>query len=391
MQLAPVRPTALVAAGSDPIAGRVELFLRLPQLRHALPWAVLGTYPTPVELLALEAPVPVYVKREDLSADGYGGNKVRTIEGHLGRAVALGRQRIWATGAWGSNHAVATATHAPRVGLATGAILIPQPPTLPAHANLRALAALDCVVTDAGGWALRPLAAMALLRARGEVIMTPGGAIPLGSLGHVSAALELAGQVEAGLLPPPAHLVVTAGSTATSAGLLVGLHLAARLGIGWHVAPQLVAVPVAPNPFASAPAIAWLARRTLALLQALAGRDLGVDLRSLRAGLWVDNRYNGRGYGYPTASGDAAKVAWQRADGPPLDTVYTSRSGAGVLALLPQARGPVVHWMTKANQRLPTPTEAQLAALPRRLQRWLALPPLDEDAVEPDAARSLRP
>ena len=384
MTLAHGRPTALAAASSDPIAGSVELFLRFPQLIDALPWAVLGSYPTPIEPLALaETAVPVYVKREDLSADGYGGNKVRTIEGHLGRAVALGRQRIWATGAWGSNHAVATATHAPRLGLRTGAILIPQPPSLPAHANLRALAALDCEVTDASGCALRPIAALALLRDPREVIMTPGGAIPLGSLGHVSAALELAGQVAAGLLPAQAHLVVTAGSTATSAGLLVGLHLAARLGIGWRVAPQLVAVPVAPNPFASAPAIAWLARRTLALLQSLLGRDLGVDPASLRAGLRVDNRYNGRGYGYPTESGEAAKLAWAAAGGPALDTVYTSRSGAGLLALLPQAQGPVVHWMTKANQRLPRPTQGQLQALPPRLQRWLERPPLDGPEAEP--------
>lgn len=388
MTLAHGRPTALAAAGTDPIACNVELFLRFPKLGPALPWAVLGSYPTPVEPLALDgASVPVYVKREDLSADGYGGNKVRTIEGHLGRAVALGRRRIWATGAWGSNHAVATSTHAPRVGLASGAILIPQPPSLPAQANLRALAALDCLVTDAASWALRPLAAAALLRDRSEVIMTPGGAIPLGSLGHVSAALELAGQVEAGRLPAPAHLVVTAGSTATSAGLLVGLQVAARLGIGWQLAPQLVAVPVAPNPFASAPAIAWLARRTLALLQALLGRDLGVDPASLRAGLRVDNRHNGRGYGYPTPSGEAAKVAWRQAGGPDLDTVYTSRSGAGLLALLPQARGPVVHWMTKANQALPTPNEAQLQALPARLRRWLDQEPLDAAPAGPNAPR----
>ncbi len=385
----------------DPVAGQLELFLRFPRLAEVLPWVVLGAYPTPVSRLHLPAAAPghgnprgveLWAKREDLTSPHYGGNKVRTIEGHFGRALARGRRRIWATGAYGSNHALATAVHAARAGLDSGAILVPQPATATAHANLRALAATTCMISTAGHWLLRPAAAVRLLSDPAEVVMTPGGAIPLGALGHVSAALELAAQVARGELPAPAHVVVTAGSTATAAGLLVGLHLAAALEIGWRRPPQLVAVPVAPNPFASAPMIALLARATLRLLRNSLGADSGVadriDASALRRGLRVDSHHNGAGYGHPSPSGEAARRLFQEAtelaaqrpdlERPPLlDLVYTARSAAGMLALLPDAQGPVLHWMTKSAAPLAEASDTAIEKLPRPLRRWLAQPPVE--------------
>jgi D-cysteine desulfhydrase len=368
-------------AGDDPIAGRVALFEHFPVLVGRLPWVVLGHYPTPIEPLALaEAPgAALWLKREDrsgarpldalaapavvaahASADGhaagwpgYGGNKVRTIEGHVGRAVALGRKRIWATGAYGSNHALATALHAPRAGLKVGAILAPQPPSLPAQANLRALAASGAEITTVSAWLTRPWRAAALLADGDEVVMTPGGAVAVGALGHVSAALELAAQVRAGALPAPRHIVVTTGSTATTAGLLVGLAIAADLGLGWSAPPTLHAVRVAPWPVTSATAIIWLARRTLAallvLLEGGPGRAPDVDPARLAAGLRVDGSHYGAGYGTPHAAGRRAQLAYAAAGAPPLDTVYTARSGAATLALCGRAEGPIVHWMSKSS------------------------------------------
>ncbi len=393
----------------DPLAGGLELFLRFPRLAEVLPWVVLGAYPTPVSRLHLPGAtrgdgnprgVEVWVKREDLTSPHYGGNKVRTIEGHIGRALARERRRIWATGAYGSNHALATAVHAARAGLQAGAILVPQPATATAKANLRALAATSCTITTAGHWLLRPGATLRLLRDPAQVVMTPGGAIPLGALGHVSAALELAAQVARGELPAPAHVVVTAGSTATAAGLLVGLHLAAALELGWRRPPQLVAVPVAPNPFASAPMIALLARATLRLLRASLGTERGaadrIDASALRRGLWVDSRHNGAGYGHPSPSGEAARrlyveataLAAQRPDAEPppvLDLVYTARSAAGMLALLPEAEGPVLHWMTKSAAPLAAASDADLQRLPRPLLRWLAQPEVEAPLGSPIA------
>ena len=96
----------------------LELF---PRLRR--PWVSFGSFPTPVQHVTGD----VWVKRDDLSSPIYGGNKVRTLEALFGVARSRGKDRIYATGAYGSNHAAATVLHAPRVGLAPGVILFPQP------------------------------------------------------------------------------------------------------------------------------------------------------------------------------------------------------------------------------------------------------------------------
>ncbi len=52
--------------------------------------------------------------------------------------------------------------------------------------------------------------------------MPPGGATPIGTMGALGAAFELAEQIEAGLAPPPRRIVLAIGSACTTAGLLAG-------------------------------------------------------------------------------------------------------------------------------------------------------------------------
>src|ERR1700759_4250911 len=95
-----------------------KLLRTWPALATRLDAVALGDFSSPVERLdALEPELragPLYVKRDDVSAAAYGGNKVRTLEVLFGRAKAAGAREIIATGAFGSNHAVATVLHAPR-------------------------------------------------------------------------------------------------------------------------------------------------------------------------------------------------------------------------------------------------------------------------------------
>src|SRR5918912_1904461 len=98
----------------------------LPALRARVPFAGLAELPTPVEPLsqltkALGRPfAEAFIKRDDLSSPVYGGNKVRTLEVLFGAALEEGATHIYATGAFGSNHATATVLHALRVGLKPG-------------------------------------------------------------------------------------------------------------------------------------------------------------------------------------------------------------------------------------------------------------------------------
>ncbi len=339
----------------------------LPTLwpRARLPWVELGDFPTPTRHVRGD----VWVKRDDLSSPIYGGNKVRTLEALLGDARARGKRRIYATGAYGSNHAVATVLHAPRVGLDVGAILFPQPASPAALENCRVILAARPALVDLPHWSVLPFAiALEQARARDAAVMVPGGATVTGALAYVSAGLELALQVEAGELPAPERVVVGVGSTCTSAGLLLGLRAAATRGIGWRTPPRLSSVRVTPWPVTSAYRIVGLAQRTAARLAELtADRSLAFDRRALGAGLEVDGAQLGRGYGEPTEAGRRAIAWWREHAGFELDTTYSAKAAAAIR----EDEGPVVFWSTKSTAPLPDVARTDWAWAPRRIRRWV--------------------
>ncbi len=347
-----------------------------PRVATRLDSVPLGDFPTPVERLApLEQTLgegPLYVKRDDLSSPVYGGNKVRTLEVLFADARASGASEIVATGAFGSNHAVATVLHAPRAGLAPGAILFPQPASFAALENLRVTLAHATRLRVLRHWVTLPFA-MARERAETRVVMAPGGATPHGALGYVAAALELAEQVHRGALEPPACVVVGVGSTCTSAGLLVGFAHAARLGIGFRAPPQLVSVRVTPWPITARFRILGLAERTARLLAELAG-DPRLALRSsdLDAALAIDGRELGRGYGRPSPSGLEALHEFRRAGLFPLDVTYSSKAAAGLFALARKhTPGPLLFWSTKSTAPLPHVEAEALGSAPPVARRWM--------------------
>ena len=344
----------------------------LPELAARMPRVPLGTWPTPLAPLPLPGP-PVLVKREDLSAPGYGGNKVRTLELVLGAARAAGKRRLWATGAYGSNHVLAAAHHAPAAGLAPAALLWPQPPSASARRNVEALLALGVPLALCASVATFPAAALVRRwREPDACVMPPGAATPLGALGHVGAALELADQCAALGLPGVGAIVLACGSNATTAGLLVGTALASHLGHpGARRLPELHAVRVTPRVVTSIHRIAGLAAHTAALLAALGGPTLPTSRAAWAARLVPTSAYLGRGYGHATPHGDAA-LATFAAHGLALDPTYTAKAAAYLLARSAALPGPVVFWHTKASSPLPRPTAAALAAAPPALRRWLA-------------------
>ena len=154
--------------------------------------------PTPVERLALALDVAeVLVKRDDLTSARYGGNKVRKLDFLLGDALAQGAQSVLTFGAYGSNHALATAVHARALGLEPHVVLSPQEPGPFAARTLLAHAGLETQIHLVDGWDGRREAVhakRALVERDGVApyIIPMGGTCPLGALGYVSAAFELA-------------------------------------------------------------------------------------------------------------------------------------------------------------------------------------------------------
>ena len=358
----------------------MALFRHLPQL--SIPWVTLGEFPTPLEELdCTQRSGPLLIKREDLSSPYYGGNKVRTLEAHLGRAKAFGAKEVWATGAYGSNHAIATVTHGQRIGLETGVMLWPQPPTETAQRNMRAMLSKRPYVWPLASVVTLPLGMTRLpRRARAPVyLMSPGGATIEGAIAHISAALELAEQIDAAGVPTPEAVVVAVGSTCTSAGLLAGVHLAARFGIAFRDrVPRIHAVRVTPWPITSRLRIARFAAQTFQAVTSLAGLRMSISTRELYAGLRVDHRYLGRGYGRPTRRGRVAQERMASLGGPRLDDVYSAKSGAAFFSLAKRIKNdrPLVFWATKSSAPLPDCQPRELRLAPRTWRRWLDTAPL---------------
>jgi D-cysteine desulfhydrase len=319
----------------------------------------------------------VYVKRDDISSPIYGGNKVRTLESLFGSALAQGCTQVVAVGAYGSNHAVATVLHAPRASLGSGAIVFPQPVSDTARDNLRVTAVRANELHPLWHWSAVPFAMWSLRRRlrgqeRNALVMPPGGANPIGALGYVSAALELADQVRAAELPAPGQIVLGVGSTCTSAGLLLGCALATRLGIGFRVRPQVVSVRVTPWPVTSRFRIISLALRTAELLRRLSGDDrFAFSKAELGQGLQIDGRFLGAGYGKITNEGLQAMQTLAPWGPQALDTTYGAKSAAGLLARMAITTGPIVYWATKSSVPLPSIPDADLARAPASVLNWL--------------------
>jgi D-cysteine desulfhydrase len=326
----------------------------------------LGDYPTPVVAIEVFGR-RLWVKREGASHAAYGGNKLRTLEAWLGHARDAGARRIWAVGAYGSNHAVATVVHARRAGLDAGAIVFPQPAGVWAGENAGALIASRCPVVALRSIAELPIATALVGRRRGDIVMPPGGATPIGAFGAMSAALELADQVTAGVVPPPARIVLAVGSTCTTAGLLVGLAVAKAIGAWPWPLPVVHAVRVTPWPITSRAAILALALRTLARVVALGGPA------SARLGeLAVDGGQIGPGYGVATARGERAALAITAAGGPRCDGVYAGKAAAALLDRHRRGDAPLLLWASKSEAVMSPPSRAALAAAPRVLARFVA-------------------
>src|SRR5688572_27941731 len=82
-----------------------------------------GFYPTPIEELprlrnSLGNHCPrIFIKRDDYTGAGLGGNKVRKLEYVLRQAIKEGAQAVITIGGEKSNHARVTAAMCARVGL----------------------------------------------------------------------------------------------------------------------------------------------------------------------------------------------------------------------------------------------------------------------------------
>ncbi len=297
--------------------------------------APLATLPTPLEAgPTLGGASRLWVKRDDLTGLGGGGNKARKLEFLCGEAVATGARSLVTVGAAQSNHCRMTAAAGARLGLETHLVLSGDRPSETTGNQLLSMlfgAQLHFTGAEESHWGELEIAREAVsdqLVAEGLVpyAIPIGGSTAVGALGYAAAFVELLDQCgAAGVMP--SHVVFTSSSGGTHAGLLAGRAAAAHAG---RDVPGVVAIGVAKGVNVGRPDIAGLANQTLTLMQStaiVAEEDVEVDTR------WI-----GDDYAVPTESGDAA-IRWAaRHGGWLLDRTYSGKGCAGLLGLATEGR-----------------------------------------------------
>ncbi len=304
------------------------------EILAAFPRARFSHLPTPLmrmENLGRETGCGnLYVKRDDLTGLGMGGNKARQLEYYIGEAQALGADTVLITGAVQSNFVRQCAAAARALGLAcevqlenrvggmpegqekTGNYLLDRLLGVPVH---HFPVGEDEAAADAN---LEKIADG--IRARGGkpyVIHLGATHPPLGSVGYVEAAREILADVEALGLQLGA-VVCASGSAVTHTGLLTGLRLFGSAAPVFGICVRRASAVQTPR----------VLKRCRDLESMLGCGQVVAD-----GDVWTSDAYLGEGYGKASAGTIAAIEMAARQETLILDPVYTGKVFDGFVGL----------------------------------------------------------
>lgn len=297
---------------------------RFPRVR-------LAHLPTPLE------PMPrltkhfggptLYVKRDDCTGLGLGGNKTRKLEFLMADALEQGADTVLTQGAVQSNHCRQTAAAAAKLGMKC-ILLFENRVTDADDAYFNSGNVLLDRIYDAtileydAGTDMNAALAEAADRVRGEggkpYVIPGGGSSKVGALGYANCALELVAQAN-DMDVKIDHIIHATGSAGTQGGLVTGLKLVNAqipvLGIGVN----------APKDIQEA--------RVFNLAEETADY-LGVPGGVVRSDIVANDEYIGEGYGIPTEGMlDAVHLA-ARMEGLLFDPVYSGKALDGMFDLI---------------------------------------------------------
>jgi len=288
--------------------------------------------PTPLEFaprLSEQMGCNLFIKRDDCTGLGGGGNKTRKLEYLLADAQQQGADTLVTIGGLQSNHARQTAAAAAKFGYDCELVLqdvVGTPKADYYHNGNLLLDSLfgarihrldldeDC---DAYAGSL-----IEKLKTRGRIpyLIPLGGSNAIGSLGYVRCATEILQQTAAREITID-QIVLASGSAGTQAGLLAGL-IAANTNI------PILGIAVSSTTQEQKQLVEALLRQTLTLL--------GLDPDQAEDRVVTDGSYFGEGYGMTTATMIAAVKSCAQLEGLLLDPVYTGKAMAGLMDLCGQ-------------------------------------------------------
>lgn len=190
--------------------------------------------PTPLEYLptlSKELQIELYIKRDDLTGIGMGGNKLRKLEYFLYDAKQKGATTLLTLGGAQTNHGRLTAAVAAKHGMKCVILCIDEyPGEVSANILLDRLMGAEVVLKKSDGRNVSlqydelTKEISKRYESEGEVVypIPIGGSNELGMLGYYECAMELTKQAET-LDLENARVISTVGSMGTYMGLFCGL------------------------------------------------------------------------------------------------------------------------------------------------------------------------
>jgi D-cysteine desulfhydrase len=307
----------------------------------------LGTLPTPLHpapRLSEAVGMEIWLKRDDLTGLGLGGNKVRVLEFVLGDALQRGADTFITGGGPSSNWVMLAALAARTRGLQPILVIYGEPVPLVGNLALAELAGAEIVFTGDADRAsvervIEEIAAQLRAKGRNPYPVGRGGATGVGAVGYLAATLELVTQTREQNLT--AHqLWLATGSCGTQAGLVAGQ---AWQQPGWAVHGVTVSRPVV-----ECVQRVWnIAAEACGLLEVTTWDQPPI----------VHPDTGDTEYGKRSAAADTAAELVARTEGVFLDPVFAAKGMAGLLAATAagQVSGPVIFLVTGGAPTLFTP------------------------------------
>ena len=290
--------------------------------------------PTPLQYLPTlseELGIELYIKRDDLTALGAGGNKLRKLEYLAADAIDQGATMLLTVGGAQTNHGRLTAAVAAKYGLKCAIAAIDDyPGEVSANILLDRIMGCDLILkaddgTDEGAQfdALVPQL-VAEYEAKGEKVypIPMGGSNALGALGYYDCAVELTEQA-AKLGLGDARVVSAVGSIGTYMGLFCGLK---------NESSPLRLTGVAISPFGEGK------EKRLMEYFAQMKEHYPITFDAVREDFHIETGYTRGAYNNPSVEVRQAIYRMARVEAILLDPCYTGKAFAGLLDMVAEGK-----------------------------------------------------
>ncbi len=293
-----------------------------------LPRFHLAEFPTPIHYLesfskAFNGPA-IFMKRDDVTLLGMGGNKTRKLEFLIGEAMKQEKDTLVTAGGLQSNHCRLTAAAARKAGLSCHLVLNGEKPEIP-NGNLL----LDKIFGANVHYCdrkdrdrrLSQVAEDLVAVGKKPYVIPVGGSNSIGSVGYVVAMLELETQLKDMHIKPDA-IVFATSSGGTQAGLTLGAKITNFSG-------QVIGISIDQTKTGDEPFLPILTE-----IANTTAQRIGSHIQLVEEDFSLNCDYLGAGYAMPGDIEFNAIRDLAQHEGILLGPVYTARAMGGLIDLI---------------------------------------------------------